>query len=296
LRIWLLMGASRGLLWPIVRLGAGTALVALGCAVEIVEDQNVYTISQSISLPALLAIVVGLVLVATGYSRVLRCTYGATRRIAFGVGVAAGAATYLISWWWLLTYGFTAYLEASSVGLVLFGGAAMVQVGCRFATAPKLSFADRDAQIRGNARPSPLFLSSSARTAVAWALIGVAVVLLGEMALNLGWLNNQAATVDPAYQYLAIEVMGPAAWWLATGYSGLIDNLSPRPALWAGLGGIGAGAAFVLGGYAWWSGWSLYPELVQVIFILLTITGLGLCLFSASSLRRRTALPSGVAL
>jgi hypothetical protein len=289
------MGASRGLGWPFVRLGAGAALVAVGCAVEILEDQNVTTISQSISLPALLAIVVGLVLVATGYSRVLRRTDGTARRTAFGIGGAVGVATFLGSWWWLLTYGFSADLEAYSVGIILFGGAAVVQIGCRFATAPRLSPTVRDPQITGNATLAPLFSSSRVRVSVALALVGGALALLGEMALNIGWLNNQATTVDPVYQILAIEVMGPAAWWLATGYSGLIDNSSPRRARWVGLGGIGAGVAFVLGGYAWWSGWSLYPELGQVIFILLLVTGLGLCLFSASSLRRRPAPSSGIA-
>jgi hypothetical protein len=270
--------------------------VASGCAAEVVEDQDVYTISTSISLPAALGIVIGLALVVTGYSLVLRRTDGAARRAAFGVGVALGVVVFVGSWWWLLTYGLSAALEAYSAGIVLFGGAALVQVGGRFATAPRLSLATRYPLKLENAPPPPLFSSPGARLTVAIALVGGAVVLLGEMALNVGWLNNRATTVDPIYQIFAIGLMGPAAWWLATGYSGLIDNLSSRHAHWVGFAGIGVGVAFVLGGYGWWSGWSLYPELGQVIFILLTITGLGLCLFSASALRRRSARAPGIVL
>jgi hypothetical protein len=288
------MGAPWVLRWPIVRLTAGATLVALGCAVEIVEDQNVTTISQSISLPGLLAIMVGLTLVATGYSGVLRRTEGAARGAAFGVGVAVGVAMFLTAWWWLFTYGVSADLEAYSVGTLIFGGAALVQVGGRFATVPTPIARVRITRIPQWTSQPPLFSSRAARIAVAVALVGGALVLLGETALNVGGINDQAATVSPVYQIFAIAALGPAAWWLATGYSGLVDNAAPGPARWLGFGGIVAGVAFILGGYAWWSGSSLHAEFGLFIFVLLILAGLGLCLFSASSLRRRTAAPGSI--
>jgi hypothetical protein len=288
------MGASESLRWPITCIGVGAGLAAIGCVVELVEDQNVDTISQSISLPGLLTIVVGLVLVATGYSRVLRRTYGIACRTSISIGVGVGVATFLGSLWWQLTYGFSAVLEAVSVGLLLFGGAALVQIGCRFAMTPYPDLPARNPRLPGNANQRPYLLRSSSRIAVATCLLVAAVILLGAMAPNIGWLNNQVLG-DPEYQVLAIEIVGSAAWWLGTGYSGVIDNLSPRRAQWTELGGIGAGIAFVIGGYVLWRGWSLYPELGEVILVLLTITGLGLCLLSAASLRRRRERNSGSA-
>jgi|HubBroStandDraft_1064217.scaffolds.fasta_scaffold164195_2 hypothetical protein len=285
------MGAPWVLRWPIVRLAAGSTLVALGCAVEIVEDQNVTTISQSISLPGLLAIILGLTLVVTGYSRMLRHTQGAARGAAFGVGVAVGVALFLTSWWWLFTYGVSADLEAYSVGTLIFGGAALVQVGGRFATVPTPIARVRTTRIPQWTGQPPLFSSRAPRIAVAVALVGGALALLGETALNVGWINDQAATISPVYQIFAVAALGPAAWWLATGYSGLIENVPPGPAGWLGFGGIGAGIAFILGGYAWWSGSSLYAEFGLLIFVLLILAGLGLFLFSASSLRRHTPAP-----
>jgi hypothetical protein len=271
----------------ILLLAAGAAIEAIGITVEFWQEQNVYTISQWVTLPTFLMMILGIPLISRGYARCVRNTGPTGKKYVIALGSLAGSLLLLGPLWWQLGVGLPSGdnfdLESySALPLFFVGVSLLAQV-----TASS-SFRRRDPNNRraaglGTVRPV-VENPSGPHTRRAWfsvPLLAMGVILLGATAGSAGWLEQQVLNVNTVYLVVAIETGGSGAWFLLVGYSGLTRNLGSQSRRVTRIVGMACGAALVIGGiFRWWT--TLWTDWVSVIgLVVFVISGAGVLILSA---------------
>lgn len=271
----------------LVLLAVGAAIEVVGAAAEIWQDQDVYTISSSITLPAFLGMIVGIPLISRGYGRVIRTVGGDAFTGLVTVGSVVGSALWIGAIWWQVTAGLPSGgnldLDSYAAAALLFVGTALLARGTAEVAG---SGRERSAWslrtlVEGPGRERGRTALRPRSAAIAAGLAGVGGALLTVALVTVGWVNQHAVSTNSLYLLIGTETGGSGAWFLLVGYFGLLRSLPNAPQRVARVLGIGAGAALVLGeGLSW----ELSAPSVDASFVAalaVVIAGAGLVLLSA---------------
>ena len=281
---------SRRSVGPIL-LAVAVVLVVGGAALEIWQDRDVYTISPMITLPAILAMIVGVPILSRGFARTVRQLPPTSAGWAIRLGSIVGVLLWSGALWWQLTVGLPRSgnldLDAYSAGVILFVGVALL------AQCVSLYTPGRGGPPAGTSDDIPVPATVAGRAGVsfwhrAWPTVSAATlgaVLLMTSVLAAGWLDRQAANINPLYLLGVIETGGSGAWFLLVGYFGILRSLDAGPrSLVTSSGVVGGGVITVLG--ILWGDWvSPHVDAVWVASVAFVLTGLGLVLLSVVGLR-----------
>jgi len=261
-------------------LGIGVVIEVVGTAIEVAQEQNVYTINPSITLPALAAMLVGVVLVAVGYRRLLGASGAGTARWLEIGGVGCGAILLASALDWQLEYALIPSgdldLEVYLALPLFFVGVAVLTTAIGAVTAAP-STAEGLAEASANETRAARALGLGLPTAAVAAGAGV----LATAALASGWLNTQAANINSLYQLVALELALGGAWLLVSGASGLLARRTGPRLLGARRAGLLAGLVIVVaGGVSWWRTAPLVYALSEILLAGFLLAGVGLLFVS----------------
>lgn len=261
-------------------LGAGAVLEILGTALLVWQEQNVYTVSQAVTLPAWGGMLVGIALVQRGYSRRLRSASLSGEVPLAVAGLAAGAVALTASLTWQLAVGL---VPSGNLDLEVYAALAVFFVGVAALTTATRALVRRgDLRTGATAGGSvPTDLSRRMLLTPPAALLCAGVALLASAALYSSWLGQQAADVNSLYQFVALELCAGGAWLLLSGASSLLALVPAALTLAARrIGAVGGAAFLVAGAVTWWRTASLAYALSEILLGGFVLAGLGLLLAS----------------
>jgi len=210
-------------------MATGLALGAVSYGLLAWQEENAYTISQAVTLPATVLLGVGCLLVVLGYSKLVGALSGRGRVAARITGALAGggAALTAFDWQWNGGLGDSTALLAFAATIIVVGGAGALAVAGRPAV-PDPSHEGLPPQ------------DDAAAFSLAVGLLGVGAVLYAVIALALPTLAADVAGKNSLYQLVAIEGLGSGAVFLSIGYTDLL-RYPPRLPRWVvrALGAVG---------------------------------------------------------
>ena len=262
----------------------GSLLLGLGIAIELVgtlllywQEQNVYTIDGSLTIPTWIAMLVGIALVASGYRRLLRSTSPRSASLLGAAGAVAGAILFSSALAWQVAYGM---LPSGDLDLEVYAALPLFFTGIATLSAAM----GRAGAFTGSDAPSPPEAEAGSRTLLLGrpsAVLAAGVGLVASSGAASSWLNSQAADVNSLYQFVALELAVGGAWLLLSGASILLGLLSASRRGAARRAGTLGGLVFIAAGAAMW--WRTAPFVYAVGEILLggfLLAGIGLLVVS----------------
>ena len=254
-----------GAIWIVL----GIVLCVVAVQIDIWEERDVYTITQTITLPAFALLILGCWLGVAGYRRILRGSTGWAHAVALGAGFATSPTLGLLAYDWQLAHGVYPYLLAYDAGILLFAGVALAIVSVF--EEPQM-----DSNAAGTLSETASHPRSFSRIAEAGGtgMVVAAVCLYGEFAYSLSWLNTRIISVDPSYDLLALEVLGSAAILLGLGYRSVMGTWTRQRRAIGQFAGLVAGGALFASTFESLYPVSLYFELEFLMLNLLRVAGL----------------------
>lgn len=262
----------------ILLLGLGIAVELVGTALLVLQDQDVYTIDSSVTLPSWGAMLVGIALVAVGYGRLLRSVGPRSMRFLASAGASAGSLLFSAALAWQIAVGLIPSgdldLDVDAVLPLFFIGVAALALGVR-----SLSRTGAALEKRGLTVPPPPASSTAVIFGRPAAVAAVGVAFLVTSGAAAGWLNSQAADVNSLYQLVALELAAGGAWLLLSGTMNLLDLVPEARRRDARRVGMVAGLVFlVAGAAAWWWTAPLVYALGEILLGGFLLAGVGLLL------------------
>lgn len=254
-------------------LWAGAGVVVVAVLIEVWQDRNPFTIASSVTLPAIVAELGGIVLIALGYSRWLGALEPTERQRAGLIGTALASALAVGAFVWQIRSGLPGGgnldLDAYAAGALVFLGVAVVARGIA-----SLAGADQE-----RSTETPALRSMGLGVGFA----GLGVVLLAVAVVTVPWLDGPIRHANSLYALITLETGGSGAWLLLVGYVSAARGLVGAPLRAARILGVGAGAALVAAGGLWGSSASRVLDSGIIAATALVVAGIGLV---ALSLRR----------
>lgn len=266
-----------------VLLVSAAAIVVVGTLIEIWQDRDVHTISQSITLPTYVAMVGSIPLLSRGYRRVARRPERASTVRRASVGSLAGLLLWVGAFWWQVSVGLPGGdnldLDSYAAAVVLFVGVAVLAQSVASLTRDAMPQPSSGPRTDGRAKESLTGPGASgcsrALLGVAWTVVGAA--LLAVTAATVGWVGRQLTHGPVLYLLVGTEIGGTGAWFLLVGYFAAARNMvAGRSRVVVRLSGLVCGAGLALVGSLWWPAPVLSIGPRQVASIALLVSGIGL--------------------
>lgn len=254
-----------GAIWIVL----GIVLCVVAVQIDIWEEHDVYTITQTITLPAFALLILGCWLGIAGYRRILRGSTGWAHAVALGVGFATSPALWLLAYDWQLAHGVYPYLLAYDAGILLFAGVALAIVSVFEEPRMDSNAAGTVLETAGRRR-SFIRISEAGGT----GMVVAAVCLYAGFGYSLSWLNTRIISVDPSYDLLALEVLGSAAILLGLGYRSVIRTWTRERKAIGQFAGVVAGGTLFASTFESLYPVGLYFELEFLMLNLLRVAGL----------------------
>ena len=273
---------------PGVRLTAGALLIGVAFAIEIWQEQDVYTITQLYTLPAFAFEIVGAILVLSASRRWLRASRGPRRlRAAATCGVGGtllwvGVLASQLGFW---TDGDSSALVAYASFVLLFLGVGLIAG----AVSAGVAASDRGIVPAPDPAKSRVLKFRHPGIGLPVGIVGIGGALLAALWLSLGRIDLAVTLSDPIYALYAIELGGSAAWLLYAGADGLF-RVAPQGALPPlRRAAAFAGVVLIVLAALWRLTSTVYPELAFLVLAMTTLAGV---LLLIAAVRPRRA-PSG---
>ena len=288
-------------------LAAGTAIEIIALAIEVWQEQDVYTISSAITFPAFLAMIVAIVPIARGYRLFSETLPPRGQVLAVAIGSVVGWALWGGALWWQVAVGLpsgdNSDLLSYAAGVVLIAGASIVAQGISFYAIGSLDRPIDGSRANLSSGQSEKGAGSD-QTHRRWAavlLLGGGAALIGITIGSIGWVSNSSGA-NYLYFLLSLEIGLSGAVFVLVGYSGSVQSIGAGALRTVRTGGIVAGGALVIGGTVWWwlssigTGMRVIDSLILLLIgagipcLFLLLTGIGLVILSVRLPARDTTV------